>query len=334
MTDDLKKIVVIGASAGGMQATAQLISKIDPELDVAIFVVLHISKHAMGEVITQYMQKYTRMPCSIAVNGEPIIGRHIYLAPPDRHLILKQGKMVINDGPTENRWRPSIDVLFRSAAVAYGSGVIGIILSGMLDDGTSGMGAVKRCGGTCIVQEPDEAEFPDMPNNVLNHVDVDYRVPIADMGYIIQDAVAQHPVTKSQEIPQDIRIEADITEGLGTSMDDLRKIATHTVFTCPDCGGGLWQIDNDSIRRYRCHTGHVYNESILLSSQIMELEESIWVSIRMLEERRNLLLTIAQHEKSEDMRLEKTARSESMNKHIDRLRSVLLAIQEQHNKEA
>jgi two-component system, chemotaxis family, protein-glutamate methylesterase/glutaminase len=333
MTDDVKKIIVIGASAGGMQATAQLLSKLNPELDVAVFVVLHIAKHAMGKVISQYMQKHTQMPCSIAVDGEPIASRHVYLAPPDRHLIIKQGKMLINDGPSENRWRPSIDVLFRSAAVAYDSGVIGIILSGMLDDGTSGMGAIKKCGGTCIVQEPDEAEFPDMPNNVLNHVDVNYRVPIADMGYIIQDIVAQHPVMALHDIPQEIRMEADITERLGASIDDLKKIGTHTVFTCPDCGGGLWQINNDSIRRYRCHTGHVFNESILLSTQAKALEESIWVSIRMLEERRNLLLTVAQHKKDDAMRNEKIKRAEAMNTHISSLRTALLAIQQQYTEE-
>ena len=333
MTDDIKKIVVIGASAGGMQATAQLLSKLDPELDVAVFVVLHIAKHAMSEVITKYMQKHTRIPCSIAVNGESIISRHIYIAPPDRHLIVKPGVVLINDGPSENRWRPSIDVLFRSAAVAYDSGVIGIVLSGMLDDGTSGMGAIKKCGGICIVQEPGEAEFPDMPNNVLNHVDVDHRVLIDDMGYIIQDAVAQQPVMKVHEIPQEIRIEANITERLSSSMDDLKKIATHTVFTCPDCGGGLWQINNDSIRRYRCHTGHVFNESILLSTQAKALEESIWVSIRMLEERRNLLLTIAQHEIDESVRAEKIKRAETMNTHISSLRTALVAIQEQYAQE-
>jgi len=333
MANHIKKIIVIGASAGGMQATAQLLSKLDPELDVSVFVVLHVAKHAMGEVITHYMQKHTTIPCSIAINNEPIKSRHIYIGPPDRHLIIKPGVILINDGPSENHWRPSIDVLLRSAAVAYDSSVIGVILSGMLDDGTSGMGAIKKCGGICIVQEPSEAEFPDMPNNVLNHVDVDYRVPIADMGYIIQDMVAKHPVVRLKDIPPEIKLEADITERMGSSMDDLRKIATHTVFTCPDCGGGLWQVNNDTIRRYRCHTGHVFNESILLTTQEKALEESIWVSIRMLEERRNLLLTIAQSQYSEQERLEKTTRAETINTHINSLRTALLAIRQQYMKD-
>jgi two-component system chemotaxis response regulator CheB len=234
--DTFKKIVVIGASAGGMQAMAQVLSKINPESDVAVFVVLHIAKHAMGDVITHYLQKHTPLICSIATDGEQIQNKHVYIAPPDRHLIITTSGIRVNDGPHENRWRPSIDVLFRSAAVAYRLNVIGIILSGMLDDGTSGMGAIKKCGGICIVQEPDEAEFPDMPNNVLNNVDVDYRVPIADIGYIIEDIAAQHNSDKPIAIPEEIRIEAEITERIASSMDDLKKIATHTVFAAAAYG--------------------------------------------------------------------------------------------------
>jgi two-component system, chemotaxis family, protein-glutamate methylesterase/glutaminase len=332
--DTFKKIVVIGASAGGMQATAQVLSKINPELDVAVLVVLHIAKHAMGQVITQYMQKHTPLLCSIPTDGEQLQNKRVYIAPPDRHLIITRDGIRVNDGPHENRWRPSIDVLFRSAAVAYDSNVIGIILSGMLDDGTSGMGAIKKCGGTCIVQEPDEAEFPDMPMNVLNNVDVDYRVPIADIGYIIEDVVAKHAPGETTAIPEEIKIEAEITERMGCSMDDLKKIATHTVFTCPDCGGGLWEINNDNIKRYRCHTGHVFNQDILLSTQAEALEESIWIAIRMLEERRNLLLNIANQQNSYQKTTDdNTSRAQAMNVHIERLKAVLLSIHRQDTEE-
>lgn len=324
----IKKIIVIGASAGGLQSIAKLISNIPQGLPAAVFVVLHVSKKSMGDIIVNHFQRSTSLKCHIPEDSEEIREGYLYVAPPDFHLFIKDNCIRLTKGPEENRWRPSIDVLFRSAAASHGSNVTGIVLTGLLDDGTSGMSAIKRCGGITIVQEPSEADFPDMPNNVLNNVDVDYRVPVNDIGYILGDIFSK-PSSPPQEIPEDVKIEADITERLSVSIDNLKKLGTQTLFTCPDCGGGLWEIKNDNIHRYRCHTGHVYTENILLEKQAEALNESIWVSIRMLEERRNLLLTMASHEQDHgnyDRAEGDRQKAELMKVHIERLKAVLLAV--------
>lgn len=326
--DEPKRIVVIGASAGGLKAVTELVDNFPGKEEAAVFLVLHVAKHSMGEVIAKHIQKHTSFNCEIARDNEKIRAGNFYIAAPDHHMILKKDRIIVNNGPRENRWRPSIDVLFRSAAVAFNSKVIGIILSGLLDDGTSGMAAIKKSGGICIVQEPMEAEFADMPVNVLNNVDVDYRVPLSDMGYVLQDLFSK-PILPEAEVPRDIRIEAGITERMSSSMEDLANIATHSVFTCPDCGGGLWRINDEKINRYRCHTGHVFTEKVMLQMQSESIEETLWVAIRMLEERRHLLLSI-------DPRLSGTpdapedggrrSRAEQLQVHIERLKAVLQSI--------
>jgi two-component system chemotaxis response regulator CheB len=326
--DELKRIIVIGASAGGYQGIADLVAGLPADRDIAVFVVLHMSRDSAGAVVLHHLQLRTPLACKIAANGEPIQGGHLYLAPPDHHLIVKKGSMRVHNGPRENRWRPSIDVLFRSAAAAYDSHVIGIILSGLLDDGTSGMSAIKRSGGICIVQEPKEALYPDMPTNVLNMVDVDYRVPLADISYIITDNLSK-PVRRMQPIPEDVRIEAEITENMVSNIDQLKKIGTHSNFSCPDCGGGLWKISKDGVHRYRCYTGHVYTERVLSDKQSEGLEESLWVSIRILEERRNLLTIMAGHEMEAGHAIESVEtkkRGEEVEIHINRLKSILHAM--------
>jgi two-component system chemotaxis response regulator CheB len=198
----------------------------------------------------------------------------------------------------------------------------------MLDDGTSGMSAVKRSGGVCIVQEPVEAAYPDMPINVINTVDVDYRVSVADIGYIIDDIFSKQTPAEVP-IPEDVKLEAQITERMVSSISELEKLGTHSNFTCPDCGGNLWLMQNDELPRYRCHTGHVYTEKVLIEKQTEELEESLWVSIRMLEERKNLLLTLAYREAQTGNNTNNTAntdRAEEISVHIERLKALLMSV--------
>jgi two-component system, chemotaxis family, protein-glutamate methylesterase/glutaminase len=323
-----KNIIVIGASAGGFKAVTQLVSGFKTDLDAAVFIVLHMAKHSMPQVLVRQLERHTDLLCLIPDDNDPIRRGHIYISPADRHMLISDGIIRITKGPYENRYRPSIDVLFRSAAAEHNSKVIGIVLTGMLDDGTSGMLAIKRSGGVCIVQEPAEAEYPDMPRNVLNNVDVDYRVPVGDIGYILDDLLSK-PAGEPAEVPEDVRIEAKISERMTTNIDDLKLIADHSDFTCPDCGGGLWAIKNDPNHRYRCHTGHVYTERALGEVQSEALEESIWVCIRMLEERKNLFKTMAAHEsETEDFEdAEKfKLRADEIQLHIERLKSVLITL--------
>jgi two-component system chemotaxis response regulator CheB len=324
---EVKNIVVIGASAGGIKAVTQLVDGLPAGLPIAVFIVIHMSKQSQAPVIVQSLQKLTTYNCKVAANDEDIEVGHIYLAPADHHLLLKPGKMRLIYGPHENRWRPSIDVLFRSAAAAYGSQVTGVILSGLLDDGTSGMSAIKRSGGICIVQEPLEAEYDDMPFNVINNVPVDHRVLIQDMGYIIADVLSKP--SANIPIPEDVKIEAAITERLVSNITDMEKLGTHSNFTCPDCGGNLWEIKQDSHKRYRCHTGHVYTALNLFEKQGEQMEESIWISIRMLEERRNLLLNMPGRDNgsvSADLTNDYQRRANELAVHVERLKSFLVSI--------
>ncbi|MDB5121769.1 MAG: Chemotaxis response regulator protein-glutamate methylesterase CheB [Sphingobacteriales bacterium] len=197
---DIKNMVVIGASAGGYNAVTELLSKLSPTCDAAIFVVLHLSKKSIADVIARYYQKHTPLVCKVAEHEEIFMKGHVYLAPADCHMIIDENQILLTKGAPENHWRPSIDVLFCSAAVAHTSKVIGIILSGLLDDGTSGMYAIKRSGGICIIQEPSEADFPDMPANVLKSVDVDFKVLVADMEYLLEE-LFKKPIDKNMNVP-------------------------------------------------------------------------------------------------------------------------------------
>ena len=326
---EVNSVIVIGGSAGGFQAVADLMAHMPPDLDTAFFVVVHISRKSIGSVLVQYIQKHTPYVCSLATDNGHIKKGHLYVAPPDFHLVVKNGYMRVIRGPHENRWRPSIDVLFRSAAATYDSHAIGIVLSGLLDDGTSGMSAIKRSRGICIVQEPHDAEFEDMPVNVLNNVAVDYQVPVSEMGYVLDDIFSE-PFTNREllKIPEDVKIESDIMERRITDMEELEKIGTRSNYSCPDCGGALWEMKDDVIPRFRCYTGHVFTGNLLLEKQAEELEDSLWISIRMLEERKNLLVRMANLEGGieEDEERNKTERAEELGKHIERLKSLLISI--------
>lgn len=327
--DQVKSVIVVGASAGGLQAISELLEKVPQSLDAAILVVLHLSRHSLSNVLVHHLQKRTAFTCSIPKNGERIQARHVYIAKPDFHMLIAADQTIrFIKGPHENRWRPSIDVLFRSAAVVFNSKTIGIILTGLLDDGTAGMMAIKKCGGICIVQEPDEAQFGDMPTNVLNHVEVDYRVPIADIGYILDDMKSK-PEKPAAIVPEGIRTEAEITENMVSSIDQLKKIGTQSDYTCPDCGGTLYMLKNENLHRYRCFTGHVYTEKLLLDKQSETLEESLWITIRRLEERRSLLQTTAQHLHELDqpeLEAEKHNSANELNNYIEKLKALLISL--------
>jgi two-component system chemotaxis response regulator CheB len=321
---ELKNVIVIGASAGGLKAISELVSKIPGDLPIAIFVVIHVARASMPQVIIQQLQKNTTYRCLLPQGEEKIQPGCLYLAPPDFHMLVKADTVKLIKGPHENRWRPSIDVLFRSAAAVFDSRIIGIILSGMLDDGTSGMAAIKRSGGTCIVQEPAEAEYTDMPQSVLNNVAVDHRVPVADMGYIIDDVLSK-PL-QHIPIPDDIKLEAEITERMSSDIRDLKKLGDQSDFTCPDCGGSLFRIKSEEHPRFRCFTGHVYTGQLLMDKQGEALEESLWISVRMLEERRNLLLNLGGRESAGHLMDNYRDRADALQIHINRLKEFLVTV--------
>jgi len=328
MQKKITNIITIGASAGGLSAVSKLLSTLPTQLDAAVFVVIHLGKAAMLDVVLNMLGKNSAFPISVPEDGTPIKNQQIYLAPADAHMMLQKDEILIKRGARENHWRPSIDVLFRTAAAAYDSCVTGIILTGLLDDGTSGMAAIKKCGGRCIVQEPEGAEFPDMPNNVLSNMEVDYRVQIEEMGYILSDLYSRNECDIAP-VPDEVKLEAEITMRMSTSLPTNSQLGKLTPFTCPDCGGVLTEVeDSNGIKHYRCFTGHAFGEQFLDDEYADKTEETLWVAIRMMEERRNFKNTMRNGGNSPEWE----ERDRQLREHIDRLKDIMQKVAKDRTK--
>ena len=326
-----KFIIAIGTSAGGFFALADLISQLNDDMDAAFFVVMNLSNQGIGDYLVNQMQKYTSLFCVEVDEPITIMRGTIYFAQPNKHLIIKNNKVKLGCGPQENCWRPSIDVLFRSGAVSFDGHTIGIILTGLPDDGASGMEAIKICGGTCIVQDPNEAEYPDMPLSVLKEMEVDYCVPLAEMGAVISDVIDNKKVIKTI-IPEYLVQEVKISEeGVG-SIKEMAELGKSSTLSCPDCGGVLFELNNGSITRYKCHTGHSYSINDLLEKQNQSLESTLWIAMRTIEEKKKLLSQLSEKDVSRGYSRTASNYSEKINeldKHIDNLKTVLFANQDE-----
>lgn len=322
MPNKISKVVVVGASAGGMEALTGLVAQLSADFPAPVFIVNHMSAETTGKLLVRTLNKAGSLTCSHAQDGEAFKRGHVYVAPSDQHLLLVKGKMLVTKGARENRYRPAIDPLFRSAAVAYGKGVIGIILTGYLDDGTSGMMAIKRCGGVCIAQDPADAAYPAMPQSVIRHVGTDYCVPLAQIGALLEKLVARK-VGVSPKPPADLVIEAKIAQRVVSDLKSVEALGTQVPFNCPDCGGVLWKMQHGGTLRYRCHTGHAFSSEALLAQQTEKIEETLWVALRMFEERQNLISTMGSGQK--DLPSSVVERVRDSQVHIDRVRAMLKA---------
>lgn len=316
-------LIVIGASAGGMAALKKLVAQLPADFPAPVFIVNHMSAENTGEALVKVLNEAGGLTCVHAHNDQTIQTGHIYLAPSDQHMLVVKDKILITKGARENRSRPAIDPLFRSAAVAYGNRVIGIILTGYLDDGTSGMMAIKRCGGVCIAQDPEDAAYPDMPLSVIANVGADYCLPIAQMGTLLSDLVSRE-LPDNKPVPKDIEIEAKIAERVLSDLPSVEALGEQVPYNCPDCGGVLWQMAEGELLRYRCHTGHAFTSSTLLAQQTVKIEETMWVALRMFEERQNLLVTMSK-KAGENPSSSITQRAKDSQIHIDRIRDMLKA---------
>jgi two-component system chemotaxis response regulator CheB len=292
-----RNIIVIGASAGGFEAIKQLVAALPATLDATIFIVWHMAPDVTG-LLPQALNRQNTLSASNAIDNELIKGNHIYVAPPDRHLLLDKGVVRVTRGPKENRFRPAVDPLFRSAAEHYGRRVIGIILSGALDDGTAGLWTVKSRGGLAIVQEPAEATVSSMPESALAAVEVDYRVPVAEMAPLLVRLTAE-VVTDASEIPMEeqrkTHIETRIAAQKPALHEDVLTLGTLTPYTCPDCHGVLLAIADGDIIRYRCHTGHAHSADSLLATITEHIEDTLWSAVRGVEESILLLNNLGDH---------------------------------------
>jgi two-component system chemotaxis response regulator CheB len=284
MPEGPRHIIVIGASAGGVEALTRLARDLPSDIDAALFVTIHFppdSTSALGRILT----RAGPLNAVHATDGQPIESRNIYLAPPDHHLLIFRNGLRLYRGPRENGNRPAVDPMFRSAALAYGPRVIGVVLSGNLDDGTSGLLAIKRRGGTAVVQEPDDAMFPSMPQSAIDHVAVDHVVRLEDLGGLLAE-LAIRPTQEEEIVPaDDAKKETEYTE---VDLARIEDAADHpgvlAPFGCPDCGGTLWELRDGQLVRFRCRVGHAWTSEALLSSQSETLDAALWTALRALEE--------------------------------------------------
>src|SRR5262245_8513817 len=292
----VRDIIVVGASAGGVEALSHLASVLPRDLGAAVFVVCHFPADERS-VLPDILSRRGPLPAHHAVDDEPIRNGRIYVAPRDYHLLLQNCAVRLDHGARENRARPAVDPLFRSAARAYGERVIGIILSGSMGDGAAGLLAIRSAGGVGIVQEPSEAMVASMPLRALEIAGADHIVSVADMGPLLA-RLSRDPAAKGESMsdPMDHmpqRVTADMQE----QQADGRRGEIST-FTCPECGGSMWQVDDDKLVRFRCHTGHAFYGETLLQEQADALEAALWTAIRIFKERMVLAQQLAARERA------------------------------------
>ena len=316
-------VIVVGTSAGGLEALDQLVGQLPTDLAASIFIVQHMAPDTSGEPLTRRLGRHKAFDAKLAKEGERFKPGRIYIAPPDSHLLLKADRVLVRKGARENRSRPGIDPLFRSAAVAHGRRVIGVVLTGMLDDGTAGLIAIKRCGGVTVVQDPKDAAYPGMPQSAVDNVDVDHCVSIAEMGELLTTLVAKPP-GKATRVPSDLRSEATIAERVLSDIGQVESLGHQVPYNCPNCGGVLWEMSTPRVKRYRCHTGHSFTGPTLLASQSEKIEEILWVSLRMFEERKNLLKSMAKTTSQRTVRASHLQRLGEAQGYIDRIRGMLV----------
>jgi two-component system chemotaxis response regulator CheB len=298
MSDPLtqaRNIVVVGASAGGVAALQQIVRTLPSDFPAAVFVVLHIPRDVPSD-LGRLLSRETGLPVVTARDCDAIEQGKVYVAPPDRHMTLEKDRVRVQFGPLQNRNRPSIDVLFRSAAVEFGPRVIGVVLTGFLSDGTAGLLAIKQCGGLTVVQDPDSALFPDMPQSALRAVEIDRCAPLSQLSSLLASLVG--PMPEDQPAPLSTeqalvhRFEADADLG---NVSQLDKVAKPSSFVCPDCGGGLWEIDEGGLPRFRCRVGHGYSAETLITETDAAVENALFAAARSLEDRAALAQRLAEN---------------------------------------
>jgi two-component system chemotaxis response regulator CheB len=320
-----RNIVVIGTSAGGLEALDALVQQLPTTFDASIFIVQHMAPQSSALALLGRLSKHENFKCKLADNNEVFRSATIYIARPDYHLLVKKSTLLVTKGARENRYRPGIDPLFRSAAVSHGPRVIGVVLTGMLDDGTAGLSAIESCGGVTVVQDPNDATYPEMPLSAVNNVKVDHRVPIAGMGRLLEKLIHGRP-GRRVAAPEHIRVEAEIAERVLSDVGEVNRLGTQVPYNCPNCGGVLWQVDKAGIQHYRCHTGHSFTDAALLTIQSEKIEETLWTALRMFEERKNLLNNMAVKQRAKGPN-HFTRRAQETQVHIERVRAMLQASQ-------
>jgi two-component system chemotaxis response regulator CheB len=288
-------IITIGVSADGLDALKTIVSNLPADFPAAVFIVRHIGAGGR-KLLANILSRSGPLRAFYPEDRDSIQPGRIYVAPPDHHLSIEDGCVRVTHGPKENRHRPSVDVLFRSAALAYGSKVVGIVLTGNLNDGTAGLLAIKKCGGVAVVQDPAEAPCPSMPRSAVERVSVDHCLPVSGIAPLLL-TLASDPANEDCPKPSEMETEVKIATGEITAIEAIEKFGKPSEFTCPDCRGVLWELNNNDLLRYRCRSGHAYLAEGLHEEQGEVEEDVLWEAFRALEEGAALARRIAESER-------------------------------------
>ncbi len=290
-----RDIIVIGASAGGIDALRTLLGGLPGDLEAAVFVVMHVAADSPG-ILPRILQESCPLPVEHARDGEEIRRGRVYVAPPDCHLLVERDRVRVSRGPKENLCRPAIDPLFRSAAYVFGPRVVGVVLTGRLDDGTAGLWAVKRRGGAALVQDPEEATYPSMPRSAIRYVEVDEVVPVSALAPLLARLAGEPPrAAEVAEASAEMEIETRIATEENALRAGVLDLGPFTPYTCPECHGVLVSLGEGGVPRFRCHTGHAYSLDSLLAAVTTSMEDTLWGAVRAMEEGILLLEHVARH---------------------------------------
>ncbi|AIE83588.1 chemotaxis protein CheB [Fimbriimonas ginsengisoli] len=291
-----ERILAIGTSAGGVEALSRLVAKLPNDLNAAVLIVLHLPENATS-VLPEILSRRGNLKAKRGEDGERIRTGQIYVAPPGKHMVVHDGRLHLVVGPRENGNRPAIDPLFRTVARSHGPAAIGLLLTGLLDDGTIGMAAIKRFGGITIAQDPHDAMFGDMPRNAIQTVGVDYVLSLEEIGPKIRELVEQ-PVPWEKEIDMPDQTELNLSE-----LEDLENTGRPSPFVCPECQGTLFELYEDGISHYCCRVGHSYLQESLAQEQEEVLEAALWTALRAVKEHNALLERMATRAESKGFQI-------------------------------
>ena len=284
-----KDLIAIGGSAGSTAVLKQILADLPADLPASVVVTTHISTRSY---LAEALAAAGPLPVSEAVDGQPIERSHVYVAAPDRHLLLANGTIQLGEGPRENMARPAIDPMFRSAALTYGPRAVGVVVSGMLNDGASGLAAIASCGGTALVQHPLDAQSPEMPQAALEAVEGATAAPAAELASLLVKAAGEEAGPQGE--PSDaLRLEVDIAAGARLGAERLKTIADPSPLSCPDCQGVLSEVRGQRPLRFRCQIGHAQTAEVL-AQRNEDVDEAIRIAMRMMEERVTLVTRMAQ----------------------------------------
>lgn len=286
-------IITIGSSTGGIDALKRLARSLPGDLPAAVLVVQHVAPQAPNH-LPEILSRAGALPALHPRDGQDIQPGHIYVAPPNLHLLIERGYVRVIRGPRENLARPAIDPLFRSAARAYGPRVVGVILTGALDDGTAGLLAIKRRGGIAIVQDPKDALVPSMPESALEYVSVDHCLPLSDIpGLLVRLA---HEAAEREEtfpVPRDMEIESRLSALDSRTLASNERPGVPSSLTCPECKGPLWEMHDGDLMRFRCRQGHAYSSESMMEGQMDGVEDALWTAINVLDENTQMIRRLA-----------------------------------------